>query len=534
MKFIEAARYTPKPLRFGTSGVRGLVEELRDIEVYAFVRGCLDFFEQRGLLSRQNLRPPIPIAGDLRSSTPRILEAVAQAILDHGLSFDFCGTIPTPALTLYGLEQGVASFMVTGSHIPADRNGIKPNRSDGEVLKEDEKGILEAVSRWREKLYQTPLEDSPFDREGQLKRRPELGRANTDAAELYRKRYRCLPKNALKGLRLLFFEYSAVGRDLLPEMLRSLGAEVVVAGRSEAFFPIDTEAISEEHLALFQKLTAEKGDRFDAVLSTDGDSDRPLLVDFSQEKPQMTNNFVGQFIWGDLLGALVAVELGVDAAVVPISAHPALDGFLAQNGIKLVRTRIGSPYVIAEMKQLRKAGFQRVVGWEANGGFLVGTEIPYGDGVFRPLPTRDSFLPMVLLLSRAVRLGKPLRELLAPFGRIEGRSLLIDPFPEELRAFFERFRSPDGAVEVDFRSGSEGQWEYWQGEVRRLEALFQLGPIERLNLLDGVRMVFTDGSVVHLRPSGNAPQLRAYLFAPGKRRLAELERRTLAVIDRLV
>jgi phosphomannomutase len=31
--------------------------------------------------------------------------------------------------------------MVTGSHIPADRNGIKFYRPKGEVLKEDEAGM---------------------------------------------------------------------------------------------------------------------------------------------------------------------------------------------------------------------------------------------------------------------------------------------------------------------------------------------------------------------------------------------------------
>lgn len=44
-------------------------------------------------------------------------------------------------MAAYGFERGIASLLVTGSHIPDDRNGIKFNRTDGEVLKSDELGI---------------------------------------------------------------------------------------------------------------------------------------------------------------------------------------------------------------------------------------------------------------------------------------------------------------------------------------------------------------------------------------------------------
>ena len=78
------------------------------------------------------------MAGDLRDSTERLLKATARAILDAGYQVDYLGKIPTPALSYYALQKGVASFMVTGSHIPADRNGQKANRCDGEVVKSDE------------------------------------------------------------------------------------------------------------------------------------------------------------------------------------------------------------------------------------------------------------------------------------------------------------------------------------------------------------------------------------------------------------
>ena len=53
--------------------------------------------------------------------------------------------------------------MVTGSHIPDDQNGIKFNKPDGEVLKSDEKGILEGVADYKEQEYGRRVKDSVFN-----------------------------------------------------------------------------------------------------------------------------------------------------------------------------------------------------------------------------------------------------------------------------------------------------------------------------------------------------------------------------------
>jgi phosphomannomutase len=40
-----------------------------------------------------------------------------------------------------------------------------------------------------------------------------------------------------------------------------------------------------------------------------------------------------------------------------------------------------------------------------------------------------------------------------------------------------------------------------------------LGDLEGVDQTDGVRMSFSSGRVVHIRPSGNAPELRCYVEA---------------------
>ena len=162
--------YAPVPLAFGTSGLRGLVQDITDLEAYINVKGALGYLMSSGDIQSKST---VVIAGDLRPSTDRIMRACAQAILDSGCQVENAGKIPTPALIAHAIAKRSAGVMVTGSHIPFDRNGIKINKSVGEVLKSDEAGILRAVEGVRAEEYSRSATASPFDACGMLKRVPE-------------------------------------------------------------------------------------------------------------------------------------------------------------------------------------------------------------------------------------------------------------------------------------------------------------------------------------------------------------------------
>jgi phosphomannomutase len=51
-----------------------------------------------------------------------------------------------------------------------------------------------------------------------------------------------------------------------------------------------------------------------------------------------------------------------------------------------------------------------------------------------------------------------------------------------------------------------------------------------LNATDGLRATFANEEVIHLRPSGNAPELRCYTEAPSARRAAEINVAALNVL----
>ncbi len=103
---------------------------------------------------------------------------------------------------------------------------------------------------------------------------------------------------SLRGLRVGVYQHSSVARDLIVRILTELGAEAVPLGRSDVFVPVDTEALRSEDIELLDQWGQEG--RFDAIVSTDGDADRPLIAD---EK--------GRFVRGDLVGAITAKWLGV-------------------------------------------------------------------------------------------------------------------------------------------------------------------------------------------------------------------------------
>ncbi|RMH18820.1 MAG: phosphomannomutase, partial [Gammaproteobacteria bacterium] len=217
---------------FGTSGARGLASDMTDLICYAYARAFLQY-----LFSLGELKPDdnVALAGDLRESTPRIMAAVGRAIADSGCRILNCGHIPTPALACCSMKRGIPGIMVTGSHIPKNRNGIKFYRPGGEILKADEQAIR-AIS--------VDIPAFAFDAADMLVEPFSLPRVVGEAREEYIARYvDFFGEEFLQGLRIGIYQHSSVARDILSEALERLGAETVILGRSDRFIPVDTEAI---------------------------------------------------------------------------------------------------------------------------------------------------------------------------------------------------------------------------------------------------------------------------------------------------
>jgi phosphomannomutase len=508
--------YEPQELGFGTSGRRGKVVDLTQLEVYLNALAELEYLQSlspaEGGIQRGD---PFYFALDLRPSSSEFVsqeqgrgelaQAIVAAISDAGMQAVNLGRIPTPALASFALSRSKGSIMVTGSHIPFDRNGYKTNSSRGELLKQQEAPINEQVKQVRKRLYEQPWEQSRFDERGMLKGgHQSLPVENGEARSAYINRFtNFFSGSSLNGKRLLVYQHSAVGRDLLVEILERLGAQVVKGGRSETFVPIDTENIDAAQLAVIQALADEaaaSSGPLHAVVSTDGDSDRPLVLGVDPVTRRV------QFFGGDLLGMVVAEYLQADAVVLPISCNDAIDrGKLAP--VVEPKTRIGSPFVIAGMEAALKKGKKRVCGWEANGGFLTGSPITRNGATLPPLPTRDAGLPILGALFAAEQNGLSLIDLFARLPKRFSRAALLKQFPRATALKIVGRFSPPAAGEA----------------IRKDLAQFfspALGfdSIIGVDYTDGVRILFANGEVAHVRPSGNADELRIYAVADTQNR----------------
>lgn len=458
------ALMTSSGVGFGTSGVRGLVSDMSDTLCYVYTQAFLQ--------AVVDMPGPIVLGHDLRPSSPRMAAVCATAMKDMGYMVIYAGPLPTPALAYFAATLHAPCMVVTGSHIPFDRNGLKFYRACGEISKADEAAMRAAV-------VNVPTEINSLT----------LSIPDARGREAYVQRYiEFFGRQALAGLRIAVYEHSSVAREVLRDILQGLGAEVWSLGRTDTFVPIDTEAVRPED-ELQAKLWAQTHP-FDAIVSTDGDGDRPLIGDEQ-----------GQWLRGDIVGVLCAQYLAANIVVTPISSNTVVE--LCGAFSQVIRTCIGSPYVLAGMEKISEQLDLVVVGYEANGGFLLGSNIIREGHTLTALPTRDALLPILALLCLARAEGKAL-------------SQLSKTLPARYTA---SNRLPNFTSILSLQLLTNLKQDLF--EAAQLLAP-DAGDVVEVNVMDGLRLSFKNGDIVHLRPSGNAPELRCYTEASTELRAQQL------------
>ncbi|MDO7086714.1 phosphomannomutase, partial [Pseudocolwellia sp. AS88] len=199
-------------IAFGTSGARGLVEQFTPDVCAAFSLAFIDTLKWQFTFDR------LAIAIDNRPSSYAMAQACSAALKQQGIEIIYYGVIPTPALAYAAMVRNIPCIMVTGSHIPFDRNGLKFYRPDGEISKSDELSILKSEANF-----------TPLDVLEELE-------VSSVAAEEYVLRYSSLfDKPFLQGKHIGIYEHSSAGRDLYQALFEELGAKVTSLERSDHF-----------------------------------------------------------------------------------------------------------------------------------------------------------------------------------------------------------------------------------------------------------------------------------------------------------
>ena len=458
--------------KFGTSGLRGPASELLSGIAARHIAAFL-----RRVGPNEDGRCRVLVGEDLRDSSAQLALMVIRVAADAGFEVGYCGAVPTPGLAAAGARRKAAAIMITGSHIPADRNGIKFYAYDGEIGKADERAIVQLAARTE------PLQN--------------VDSTNTSVAEdlhnvvldEWRDRYRSiLVGTPLAGLKVGVYYGSSVAAPVLENVLAQAGVEVVSFGADAQFRPLDTEAVDQDQLALIRD--SIQNERLDLVVSTDPDGDRPLVVDEA-----------GNLVRGDLLGWMTARWLGADHISTTINANSAIQD---HHGLIVQRTRIGSPYIVSSIEGAKSHALLPV-GFEPNGGFLLGADCTINGRDLPQLVTRDAFLPIFAALTLAARSDQPMSAICASQGFAASRSDRIqDVDPDGGHAFISRLAAEPDERKGFFKAyGSVVSVDHTDGLRVRLQTQADGGAQNRN----------AEHVIVHLRLSGNAPEFRCYVEA---------------------
>lgn len=459
-------------ITFGTSGARGLVTDFTPEVCAAFALAFAHIMRQEAPFDT------LALAIDNRPSSYRMAQAISAGLAQFNIKTAYYGVIPTPALAYYAMQQSLPCIMVTGSHIPFDRNGLKFYRPEGEITKQDEHAILTAS-----------IDVKPIDK------LPEITLLEDAKAAYIQRNVDAFDATTLSGKRIGIYEHSSAGRDIYRSIFESLGAEVISLGRSDEFVPIDTEAVSEQ-----DKQKAREWVRIhqlDALFSTDGDGDRPLLADEQ-----------GEWLRGDILGLICSQLLNIEALATPVSCNTAID--LSNSFKHVARTKIGSPYVIAEFEELNKL-YSSVAGFEANGGYMLSSPVSFNTKVIQPLPTRDAVLPAIVALATLT---------------YTTLSELVNQLPKRITAS-DRIKNFAREKANKLINNIQKDPTIWLPKLGLNQELINT------DNTDGLRLTLNNDTIVHFRPSGNAPELRCYVETSSKLEADELLKRVLSNLHTL-
>lgn len=415
---------------FGTSGIRGAADTL-------FTRQfCFDigrtFVE---FLRRHQSLGPIAIGMDPRESSPRIRNEVLLGLATADVELFDEGVTPIPSMNWLIINTPVvAGIMVTGSHIAPELNGVKFYAHDEEVSIEDQKEIESIYYELREKEKSDGVSVNV--------------KIESRAEELY--------SEMLFNLAAAPFPSWNVGLDcangsqsvVMPALLRRLGLNVIEVNcdPQEPFIARDTDTDDKAGIELLKETVKKEGVHFG--IAFDGDGDRVVFV-----------NEMAEFVPGEYSCSLIAKKALGDTVVTTISASSVVDTL----GKKVIRTKVGSPFVVGKMKEVGAT-----FGFESNGGGI-SAEIMY---------TRDGGTMTMKMLNLLFEFGGKFSDLVATLPK------------------FYMYRT-----KVDYK------WELKDKILSEAKKKFKGVKIEEI---DGLKIWIDNDTWILFRSSANAPEFRVF------------------------
>lgn len=328
----------------------------------------------------------IALGRDCRLSSQTFAVSASIGLRREGVTVYDCGLCTTPAMFTATLPDSLdcdAAIMITASHLPWNRNGMKFITRQGGLSGSDIDEILEDCPGY-----------APPNKELGVSHRAEhLSRYSAQMTEAMRRRFG--EKEPLLGMRIIVDAGNGVGGFFARDVLRPLGADITgsIYLEPDGRFPNHIPN-PEDPQAMAAIVQAVADSQADLGIIFDTDCDRAAIVDRH-----------GREINRDSLIALVATimleeEPGGTIVTDSVTSN-ALSEFIAALGGRHRRYRRGYAHVIGEARAL-----DAIAGIETSGHCALRENYYLDDGAYLSLR-------IVERAARLNRAGKDITSLLA-------------------------------------------------------------------------------------------------------------------------
>ena len=340
---------------FGTDGVRGVANEFPMTAEFAFRLGCA----AAEIVCTDKKK--VAIAKDTRISADMLEASLCAAFTAKGIDVIRLGVIPTPTVTAFADTLGVdMALMITASHNPYYDNGIKLIAPNGDKFSDETTAELETLIE---------KNDFSFDKN-------KIGKIteNFSIVEKYMQQAINLFGNVkLNGMKIVVDCANGCFSNILPEVLRQAGAEVVAIGVSPDGYNINKDCGSQHVEAMLEEV---KNQRADLGIAVDGDGDR---IKVCNEK--------GVLIKSDQLIAFLAKYLQQSGEN---RSRPIVSTKLSNTGLeRYIKNILGLEYYVSAVgerhviKLLKEKGV--VIGGEESGHIVLLDYVKSGDAMMTAL-----------------------------------------------------------------------------------------------------------------------------------------------------
>ena len=292
----------------------------------------------------------IALSGDVRLSTPSLIEQFKVGVLSTGIDVINIGILPTPVNYYSMFKLDVAgAVQITGSHNPPEFNGFKMSRNKKSVFGESIQDLREIIEK--EDFERGEGDEAPYNILRDYKKMIS-SKINLD-----------------KKLKVVLDCGNAAGAVCAPEIFRNFNIDLEelycdVDGTFPNHHPDPT--VKKNLKDLIEKM---KTGRFDVGIAFDGDADRIGVVD---EK--------GDVIWADQLMALFLPEIisPGDEILFDVKCSKSLEEMITKYGGKPIMWKTGHSLVKQKMLELNCK-----FGGEMSGHiFFADDYFGYDDGIY--------------------------------------------------------------------------------------------------------------------------------------------------------